>query len=403
MRTIASGLGSLENVLPDGTGGLLISASDQGAILRMTPDGKSTLFVPGVDAPGGMRIKNDILYFNTGDALQSGAQNTADGTIGTFDLVTQSRGMLAQGLTMPNGLAMLPNGDFVVSRDIGGSNTGITRVPASDPAHPQTNWAKLSDTNGMAIDPTGTYLYTDETFTSAANVYRILISDPSQINVVASLSNVPPKGPDDMTIDGSGILYIAANGAGDVIRLDPRDKSTCVIASGMRNTSAVKFGAGPGWPDTHLFVVGFDGVVRELTPPPDQTPVPPKPVQQQQSGPAAGPAVPMTLTARPSSVQVGRRSCIRFIARAEGNGVREATVSFARRSKVTDSRGRAVFCVRPGRRGTLTASVSKPGLRTARTTVRVRAAATPSSASAASTCHLTLNQQRHPARPTSCS
>jgi hypothetical protein len=29
----------------------------------------------------------------------------------------------------------------------------------------------------------------------------------------------------------------------------------------------VKFGCGPGWRSDHLFAVGFDGVVHELTPP----------------------------------------------------------------------------------------------------------------------------------------
>jgi sugar lactone lactonase YvrE len=373
MREIASGLGSLENVLPDGMGGLLVSATDQGAILRVTPDGQSALFVPNVTAPGGMRIRDDVLYFNTGDALASGAQNRADGTIERFDLMTQERETFARGLTMPNGLAVLPNGDFVTSRDVGGGGTGITRVPFDDPGHPQTQWVATSDSNGMAVDPSGTYLYFVETFTNESNVYRVLIADPSKVDVVAGLGGtVPPKGLDDMTIDGDGILYVAANGAGEVIRLDPRDGSQCVIAGGMRNTSAAKFGAGPGWPDTHLFVVGFDGVVRELTPPADQTPTPPgaKP-SPAAPGPVAKPA--MTLTAHPRSIPRGRRSCVRFTARAEGKRVREAAVRFVRKTKDTDSRGNAVFCVRPRRTGALRASASKPGLKRATTKVRVRA------------------------------
>jgi sugar lactone lactonase YvrE len=367
MRTIASGLGTLENVLPDGTGGLLISATDQNAILRMTPDGQSSLFVPSVNAPGGMRIVADVLYFNTGNAAASGATNATDGTLESLDLMDQTRTTFARGLSMPNGLAVLPNGDFVVSRDIGGGQTGITRIPAGDPAHPQTKWANLSDTNGMAVDPTGTYLYVDETFTSNANVYRVRIDDPTQIDTVAGLGLA--KGLDDMTIDGDGILYIAANGSGEVIRLDPRDASTCVIASGLQNPSAVKFGAGPGWPDTHLFVVGFDGAVRELTPPPDQTPTPATP-KPQSSEEVVTPK--MSLRAHPRTIRVGRRSCVRFTAIAMARRVREATIRFNGRAKISDSRGNAVFCVRPRRAGTLVASVTKPGLKRAAAKVRVR-------------------------------
>jgi hypothetical protein len=79
------------------------------------------------------------------------------------------------------------------------------------------------------------------------------------------------KGLDDMTIDRAGVLYLAANGSGEIIRLDPRTGTSCAIAggagSGWRNTSAVKFGCGPGWRSDRLYAVGFDGVVHELIPP----------------------------------------------------------------------------------------------------------------------------------------
>ena len=388
MRTIASGLGTLENVLPDGRGGLLISATDQGAILRMTPDGQFTPLVPGVNAPGGLRLEGDLLYFNTGDALASGVRNTPDGTIDVFDLGTGVRSTFARDLTMPNGLAVLPNGDFVVSRDLSGGNTGITRVPRSDPGHPQTKWAAVSDSNGMAVDPTGTWLYSVETFSADANVYRIRIADPKQVEVVASLGNVvPPKGPDDMTIDGAGILYIAANAAGQVIRLDPRDKSVCVIASGMMNTSAVKFGSGPGWPESHLFVVGFDGVVRDLTPPADQIPVP--------AGPQPPPATtqPIVLSASPKTIKRGKRSCVRFRARSGGGVLPGTRIRFAGKTATSDAAGKARICVKPRRAGSLTAKASKTGYRSGQARVRVRASVP--TAAAAKTCHLSLTQQRH--------
>lgn len=366
MRTIAEGLGSLENVLPDERGGLLVSASDQKAIVRLAPDGSSTVLVPDVTSPGGLRIRDGVLYFNTGDSAASGAFGTADGTIDTYDLGTGARATFARDLVMPNGLAALPNGDFVTSRDIG-SGTGITRVPFDDPAHPQFSWVDTSDSNGMAVDPTGTYLYYVETFTNESAVYRVTIASPSMVERVTTLGGtVPPKGLDDMTVDGSGLLYIAANSAGEVIRLDPATKDACVIATGMRNTSAVKLGAGPGWPSTHLFVVGFDGVARELTPPAGQEPVPvgtpigPPPLLER-----------LTLTARPTRISVGRRTCVRLTVKAQGKRVREATVTFARKVKDTDSRGNAVFCVRPRRAGTLVGRATKGSRPPARVRVRV--------------------------------
>ena len=267
-RVVAEGLGSLENVEPDGRGGLLISASSRSAVERLTPDGTVTTVAAGLTSPGGLRVRGTTLYATTGDSAAAGATADDSGTIEQIDLRTGKRRTWASGLTMPNGLAFLPDGSAVTSRDINViAPTGITRVDPKTRAV-QPSWADLADTNGLAVDPTGTWLYAVETFTLPSNLYRIRIADPSDVEVVASLFEAGvPKGLDDMTIDAEGVLYITANGAGQVIRFDPATKSQCTIASGLQNPSAVKFGRGPGWPSDRLYVVGFDGRVRELTPP----------------------------------------------------------------------------------------------------------------------------------------
>jgi hypothetical protein len=57
-----------------------------------------------------------------------------------------------------------------------------------------------------------------------------------------------------------------------VIRLDPRTKRSCVVVSGLRNTSAVKQGRGRAYPPSRLYATGFDGRVLELVPPRGVTP-----------------------------------------------------------------------------------------------------------------------------------
>ena len=355
-KTLKSGLGSLENLEFDGSGGMLLSASSPGAIERLTPDGTVTTLVPGVNAPGGQRVVGRTLYFNTGDAAQSGLAGTPDGTLDRFDLDTHVRSTFASGLTMPNGLAVLPNGDFVVSRDLG-SGTGITRIPASDPGHPQPNWAQLDDQNGMAVDPTGTWLYAVQTFTADSAVWKFRISNPSEKSVVASLAGPTPKGLDDMTIDSAGVLYIAANGTGEVMKLDPASGRHCVIVSGLQNPSSVKFGRGPGWNSHHLYLTGFDGAVRELIPP-GSAPTPPAPPRRKR----------LALSVRPKGAEVGERTHFRFSVRPRLHGVR---VTLAGRQTTTNARGRATLTITFHHPGARLARASKRGYTTAKRRVTV--------------------------------
>jgi sugar lactone lactonase YvrE len=354
-KTLKSGLGSLENLEFDGTGGLLLSASGPGAIERLAPDGTVTTVVPNVNAPGGQRLVGRTLYFNTGDSAQSGLAGTPDGTLDRFDLDTHVRSTFASGLTMPNGLAILPNGDFVVSRDIG-SGTGITRIPAADPGHPQANWAQLDDQNGMAVDPTGTWLYAVQTFTADSAVWRFRISNPSDKSVVAALAGPTPKGLDDMTIDPAGILYIAANGTGEVIKLDPKSAQHCVIVSGLQNPSSLKFGRGPGWAAGHLYMTAFDGTVRELIPPAST----PKPGATKKR---------LTLSSRPKSAHVGKRTHFRFSVRPRLRGVR---VTLAGRRTTTNAHGRAALSITFHHPGARWARVSKRGYAAGKKRVTVR-------------------------------
>jgi sugar lactone lactonase YvrE len=278
MTTLFSGLGTLEYLLPDGRGGLLISSSARNAVERLTRAGVSST-VRALPAPGAMVIRGNQLYVTTGDGAQSGTLGTADGTIERIDLDTLQDVTYSSGLIMPNGLGFSIAGDAYTTRDLDNPNNPaqVTKVTASDPTHPNLHWANQGDTNGVRVDPTETWLYISTTFNQPANVYKVRLSNPSDIELVASLANtgsVVPKGLDDMTMDTNGILYIAANGSGEVLRLDPITGQSCVLASGLQNPSAVEFGGGAGWDSTHLFVSGFDGTVRELTPPTPGTQVP---------------------------------------------------------------------------------------------------------------------------------
>lgn len=74
----------------------------------------------------------------------------------------------------------------------------------------------------------------------------------------------PANMADDLTVGPDGALYVAFNAGGKVVRVDPDSGSSCEIASGLPFTSAVKFGAGPGWDPNALYTTGFLGDVHRL-------------------------------------------------------------------------------------------------------------------------------------------
>ena len=338
---VATGLGQLENLEFDGRGGLLVSATSRQAIVRLTRGGAPQPLVPGVRAPGGLRVRGGAVYFTTGNAAASALTGTRDGTFERADLATGRRTPLAAGLIGPNGLAFLPNGDAVTSRALG-SGTGITRLPAAEPSRKQENWARLDGVNGLVVDPTGTWLYTVETFTPEARVFRIRIADPSRIEVVARLGGTGvPRGLDDIDIDAAGTLYMAANGSGEVLRLNPRTGDVCAVGRGLRNPSAVKLGRGAGWSERKLYVSDFGGNVTELTPPPGQEPA----VRTTAGGDGLE---------RPRCRR--RKTLVLRLPEPKGRerGIRARVRVNGRATKVRRARGRLVARVKPARRARVT-------------------------------------------------
>lgn len=264
-RTVASGLGVLESLLPDNRGGMLLSSSSHNAVERLLPSHQVTTLA-AVPSPGQLVWHGRKVMFPTGDGATDGALNEANGTLDLLDLRTHKLTTYATRLTMPNGLALDRDGTAYVTRDVG-SGTGITRIAARPPHRVTTNWSSLSDTNGIAIDVNRRVMYVDRTFTADAPIVAIPMAHPARAHMVADLSghgSVVFKGLDDLIRSPSGILYLPANGSGEVFSYDTRSGQVCLVASGLQDPSDVAIGTGHGWRKGALFVCGFDGTVREI-------------------------------------------------------------------------------------------------------------------------------------------
>jgi sugar lactone lactonase YvrE len=161
---------------------------------------------------------------------------------------------------MANGLALAPDGTLYASDDVG---VGIDRV-----VHGQVenHWASVISSNGLVVDRAGENLYANQTFQPAA-IVKIPLDDPT---AASTYVEAPPgdtaAGPDGLTRDGLDRLYVAANGGGQIWRVNRRRQICSLAETAPLGPSAVSFGHGRDgpFPHTNLYFVTFGGELVEL-------------------------------------------------------------------------------------------------------------------------------------------
>jgi sugar lactone lactonase YvrE len=261
---LAEGLGTLESALMDKRGRLLIGGD--GALLRMdSPGAEPEVVVPGIEGPGGLAFGGDgFLYMGFGDTIAIGAQGDVDPRAGLLRIHpdTGERSVFAEGLSMANGLVRGPDGSFYASNDIVG---GIDRVSTDGAV--EHRWSDVVSANGLVVDRARTHLLAAQTFTAAA-IARVPLDDPASIETYYSAPiEDAAAGLDGMIRDRRDRLYVAANGAGEIWRVN-RKPAACSLASMAAfpdGPSALAFGRGKrGFDRRNLYVVNFAGEVIQL-------------------------------------------------------------------------------------------------------------------------------------------
>ena len=277
--TLANTGDVLEYGLLDSSGRFFYSDQSKGALMEMD-FGSPPRQVAAISGPGGIIAESDgSLIVGSGDGISNGMTGDASpmSSLVRVDPSTGNVSTCASGLGMANGVAqaapkshqqsqsLMPSsgahppradGTLYATNDFG---FDIDRIDTT--GHVDHGWAKVFSTNGVVLSPDQRYLYVSQTFQPAA-VQRITIAHPSQVTTYAAAQGADTTaGLDDMTIDASGNLYVAANGAGQVWRI-ATDRSICVLASGLQFPSAAVLGPGPL--ASNLYVVGFGGEIVEL-------------------------------------------------------------------------------------------------------------------------------------------
>ncbi|OZE94780.1 hypothetical protein CH299_26300 [Rhodococcus sp. 14-2686-1-2] len=266
VSTVATGYGMLENLVFGDNGTMYLSETSPlgpGRIQALSPDGVRSVAVDDVRSPGGLVVDGSVLYFTTGNGTAAGLFDIPDGTVDTLDLVSGARSTYAAGLVMPNGLARTDDGALFTTRNLG-LTTGLTVVPSASPHVPSVVRTDLGTANGIAVDADA--LYVADTFEPSLRITALDVDDPAGPARILPVDGFGPfTASDDMTVGPDGMIYLAQNLAGRVLRVDPATGSSCVVGTGVPLTSSVEFG-GLGWDENSLYATSFDGSVRKLTP-----------------------------------------------------------------------------------------------------------------------------------------
>jgi sugar lactone lactonase YvrE len=263
-RDLLTGQGTLESAITDGRGHLYFTSSAAGgSLIKLRHEGAEPKpLVTGVASPGGLAFDDsgDILM-GYGDSILAGTTGTLDPQAGLLQINrrTGESEPYADGLAMANGVARADDGTVFASDDVG---IGIDRIAPDGTV--ENAWADVISSNGMAVSPNQRWLYVAQTFQPAA-IQRVLIDDPASVEEFfrAPVEDIA-AGPDGMVRDRRGNLFVAANAAGQLWRID-REGAGCVVASGLGMASAVAIGHGNrNFKRRNLYVVDFDGRVIEL-------------------------------------------------------------------------------------------------------------------------------------------
>ncbi|MFC4376864.1 SMP-30/gluconolactonase/LRE family protein [Nocardia halotolerans] len=228
---VVSGLGKLENLEPDGAGGFYLAGVERGVIYHLDAEHTVTTVATGLHAPAGLRLLGSTLYFLTGDSVEANLLNLPTGALNRLDLGTGAVEVLVEGLTAPNGLLLLPDGDLLLSwAVVVGAGTGVSRYsPATATFTP--NWAPVPSSNGLSLSPDHTAVYVSNSATGA--FYRVPLDTPADYTTLPSGFGPLVDAPDDFATTDRDELYVALNFAGKIAHYDPATGTTCDIRTGL--------------------------------------------------------------------------------------------------------------------------------------------------------------------------
>jgi sugar lactone lactonase YvrE len=246
---------TLEYGLFDRRGRFLYSDQTKNAVMRIDRFGAQPTRLTAMASPGAMVLEHDgsvVVGYRDGARYGVLGDPFPQSQLWRIDPDTGAHAVIAGELGMANGIAQAADGTIYATNDFG---FDLDRVRSGATLH---GWAHVFSANGIVLSRDGRVAYVDETFAPPA-IVRVPLADPSRATIFAASHDVGDlaAGLDDMAGDARGNLYVAANGGGQIWRVDGRG-AICMLATGLRQPSAVTIRR------RDLYFVTFGGVIGVL-------------------------------------------------------------------------------------------------------------------------------------------
>jgi len=194
-------------------------------------------------APIGER---DILMADFGPTNRFNLGPNADGIVWRVTPEGDTIRLVNGGIGDPNFVMMLADGSFLVTDDatdeilwVGGD--GQPRLYTDVVGHP----------NGIALSNDGSTLYVAQIFESlrpmvtSGKLWTVPLEEGHVAGLPELLADLGDQAANDgIALDEHGRVYVAANGFGQIWRVDPVSGESVLIAEDMPGAASIAFGAG---------------------------------------------------------------------------------------------------------------------------------------------------------------
>ena len=234
-----------EGIAFNGEGDLYVAGN--AALWRVDTEGEATkiaqLYTNLGLAPIGER---DILMADFGPTNRFNHGPNDDGIVWRITPEGDTTRVVDGGIGDPNALLVFEDGSFLVSDD---ATDEILRVDTSGRTILFTD--AVGHPNGMVLSLDGGTLYVAQIFKSLRplviddRVWALPLEDGAvagEPTVIARLGDGAAN--DGLAMDEFGRIYVAANGQGEIWRLDPPNWEATLIAENMPGVASLAFGQG---------------------------------------------------------------------------------------------------------------------------------------------------------------